>query len=379
MKKVWGDSSVELLLSFNTHNVEHSGSTLFNHLVGTRDLLHSWGAPDDVYNAGLFHSLYDTEYYKLKSFLEKEEDQLYRDIIRTIGPAAERLVRLFGTLNRPEFEDACLNGTPTSIKDSVSGEHIQITPQDVSDLCNVLVANLVEQIKRMPDYFTFGLSGVGGDINLSKELLKLQPHLLPPACDAISKYLIRRIPYSPVEGFESPLIYKNFWSNKVLDKLNEKLIAYRNNEIPVKVQYNQWDYKVIEDSGPVLLYSLSDDKELVSDIKRELDVIYDTSTLESFECFLQLFLRGSYIPWHDDSNHTFTCNTYLNGEKWDWNWGGALLYQDKNGKTYCEFPENNKMFVQSGEFNKKNNMHHGTSILSPSSIPKITLQIFAGQ
>jgi len=357
--------------------MEHNDSTLFNHLIETKFLLQSWGASEDVYHAGLFHAVYDTEYYKGFSWSDKEKDRLHNDLVRIIGPGAERLVRLFGTIDRQKFEDDCINGTPTSIKDQVSGEDIPITSQDVSDLCNIMVANLIEQIKSMPDHYTFGSSGIVGDTNLVKEMLKLKPHLLFQANDDLSKFLIRRIPYSPEEGFESPIVYKNFWSNKVLDKLNEKIRAYGNNEIPVKVQYNQWASGVIEDSGPVLIYSLNDDKELVENIKKELDVIYDTSTLGVFECSLHIFYKGSYIPFHDDHHRIFICNTYLNDVRWNWNWGGALLYQDKNGKTCFEFPEYNKMFVQSGEFNIKNNMHHGTSILSPSSVPKITLQIFA--
>ena len=335
----WKPGSLELLLYFNTHRMEHGNSTLFNHLIETKFLLQSWGASEDVYHAGLFHSIYDTEYYKGFSWSDKEKDRLHNDLVRIIGPRSERLVRLFGTI------------------------------------CNIMVANLIDQIKSMPDHYTFGSSGIVGDTNLVKEMLKLKPHLHFQANDDLSKFLIRRIPYSPEEGFESPIVYKNFWSNKVLDKLNEKIRAY-GNEIPVKVQYNQWAHGVIEDSGPVLIYSLNDDKELVENIKKELDVIYDTSTLEGFDCSLHIFYRGSYIPWHDD-HRTFVCNTYLNDARWDWNWGGALLYQDKNGKTCFEFPKYNKMFVQSGQFNIKNNMHHGTSILSPASIPKITLQIFA--
>ena len=372
----WKPGSLELLLYFNTHRMEHGNSTLFNHLIETKFLLQSWGASEDVYHAGLFHSIYDTEYYKGFSWSDKEKDRLHNDLVRIIGPRSERLVRLFGTIDRQKFEDDCINGTPTSIKDQVSGKDIPITSQDVSDLCNIMVANLIDQIKSMPDHYTFGSSGIVGDTNLVKEMLKLKPHLHFQANDDLSKFLIRRIPYSPEEGFESPIVYKNFWSNKVLDKLNEKIRAYGNNEIPVKVQYNQWAHGVIEDSGPVLIYSLNDDKELVENIKKELDVIYDTSTLEGFDCSLHIFYRGSYIPWHDD-HRTFVCNTYLNDARWDWNWGGALLYQDKNGKTCFEFPKYNKMFVQSGQFNIKNNMHHGTSILSPASIPKITLQIFA--
>lgn len=42
----------------------HSHQTLLAHLCGTYALLHAWGQPAHVCDAGLFHSVYGTEVYR---------------------------------------------------------------------------------------------------------------------------------------------------------------------------------------------------------------------------------------------------------------------------------------------------------------------------
>ena len=182
--------------------------------------------------------------------------------------------------------------------------------------------------------------------------------------------------------FESPIVYKHFWSPKVLDNLNEKIDTWRSGKsmggnLNVQLQYNKWPPRLWGDSGPILLINLDSDKELIEEVKNELNVIYDTSILTRFNCIMHICLKGSYIAWHDDGGHSFVCNTYLNQEVWPWNWGGASIYKDKYGKLTAEFPEYNKMMVQCGHFNREHKMEHATTILSSSSIPRVSFQIFA--
>jgi SM-20-related protein len=47
-----------------TKGYEHSGRTFLNHLFGTMALLEKHNLPKEVCQAGLFHSIYGTEYYK---------------------------------------------------------------------------------------------------------------------------------------------------------------------------------------------------------------------------------------------------------------------------------------------------------------------------
>jgi hypothetical protein len=100
---------------------------LFDHLVGTHDLLQAWGSREDICDAGLFHSIYGTVRFHHKSWPLEQ-----RDVIRgLIGDYAEELACLFCGMNRPaaffDREDAWL------------------FPQMLRDLREIEAANLIEQ------------------------------------------------------------------------------------------------------------------------------------------------------------------------------------------------------------------------------------------
>jgi hypothetical protein len=80
-----------------TDRINHSGRTLFDHLVGTHALLEWWGNSDDVCAAGLFHSIYGTNHFQRRPWPIHD-----RATIRgLIGNTAELLVYLFATNARP--------------------------------------------------------------------------------------------------------------------------------------------------------------------------------------------------------------------------------------------------------------------------------------
>lgn len=82
-----------------TTNHKHSGRTFFEHLVGTQMELLKRGASIDVANAGLFHSVYGTEFYK---FQNNDIDREH--IKQRIGERAESLVYAFCTTQN-RFEE----------------------------------------------------------------------------------------------------------------------------------------------------------------------------------------------------------------------------------------------------------------------------------
>ena len=79
----------------------HSGRTLLEHLIGTYKILDEGFAPLHVCNAGLFHSVYGTAYFKPKTIsLDK------RDIVKDIiGREAENLAFMFCVIPTPRFEN----------------------------------------------------------------------------------------------------------------------------------------------------------------------------------------------------------------------------------------------------------------------------------
>lgn len=82
---------IEFLLE-HTRNIPHSGRTFFEHLFNTMLKLEAVKAGEDVCRAGLFHSIYDTEYFKADLNID-------RDTVRNlIGEYSESLVYEFCSL-----------------------------------------------------------------------------------------------------------------------------------------------------------------------------------------------------------------------------------------------------------------------------------------
>lgn len=76
----------------HTVNISHTDKTLFEHLYNTMLRLENSGASECVRSAGLFHSIYDTEYFKANLSLSRETIQ------QLIGTYSETLVYEFCTL-----------------------------------------------------------------------------------------------------------------------------------------------------------------------------------------------------------------------------------------------------------------------------------------
>src|SRR5437879_12124837 len=73
------ENRLRFLREANTEGMPHSDRGLFDHLLGTRQLLVEWEARPALCDAGLFHSVYGTEHYELKAVpltMRKEVQQL---------------------------------------------------------------------------------------------------------------------------------------------------------------------------------------------------------------------------------------------------------------------------------------------------------------
>ena len=132
---------IELLIDLNTDSLSHSQGTLIDHLQKTYELLKQWNNPDYVCLAGLFHSIYGTQIYK------KQTLGLYkREIIKNaIGIEAEYLVYLFCIMDRGYFYN---NLGSNKLRSSQDETYILISEKTKRNLCEILVANRLEQEKR---------------------------------------------------------------------------------------------------------------------------------------------------------------------------------------------------------------------------------------
>ena len=78
-------------------SVKHKNQTLLNHLLGVDDLLKEWGAPEYLQDAGLFHSVYGTAYFKPKMTVDRNA------VRELIGVHAEALAAIFCFMPHPRL------------------------------------------------------------------------------------------------------------------------------------------------------------------------------------------------------------------------------------------------------------------------------------
>ena len=130
-----------LLDELGTGENPHSARTLKDHLIGTWAMLDEWGAAEPVAAAGLFHSIYGTISYRLQSTTFEDRAR----VAKRIGERAERLAWLFCVTDRSGFFFQ-LNAAEPTLWNFVANELIDVTQDELTDLIEIEVANLIEQI-----------------------------------------------------------------------------------------------------------------------------------------------------------------------------------------------------------------------------------------
>jgi len=114
-----------LELKKHTENINHNDKMLFDHLYGTYLILKENNRPEYVCMAGLFHSVYETEYFQFKT-------PYTREYVKSIlGNDAENLIYEFCT-TQPRVNSLISN--------------TKNWPDQVyADLLDIELANMIEQ------------------------------------------------------------------------------------------------------------------------------------------------------------------------------------------------------------------------------------------
>ena len=84
---------IEYLNSVGAAKIPHRESDLLTHSRNVSDMLRDYGRPVDEQVAGLFHSVYGTEFQQYKITIPRDT------IASLIGEYSESIVNLFCTLN----------------------------------------------------------------------------------------------------------------------------------------------------------------------------------------------------------------------------------------------------------------------------------------
>jgi hypothetical protein len=144
------DEQLEKRLRFlreaSTEIMPHSERGLFDHLLGTRQLLVEWGVRPALCDAGLFHSIYSTEYYEQAAVPLTSRN----DVRQLIGEEAKSLVWLFCIMLRETLLDGNLERQRDfTVQHRLTGEQIPLSQVQFGDLVTMTIANSLEPFPRL--------------------------------------------------------------------------------------------------------------------------------------------------------------------------------------------------------------------------------------
>lgn len=132
---------LDLLRRYHTDVTPHSGRHLIDHLVGVYQLLAAWDNPPHICRAGLFHSIYGTNIFTVRSASFSERAV----ISEAIGEPAERLAFLFCISERPVAFLKAVAQRRYVIDDIVHRQPVTVTPDEIAALIEIETANFLEQ------------------------------------------------------------------------------------------------------------------------------------------------------------------------------------------------------------------------------------------
>tara|TARA_R110002073_G_scaffold308889_3_gene479020 strand:+ start:416 stop:943 length:528 start_codon:yes stop_codon:yes gene_type:complete len=142
------DEKITRLKTLGAAEIEHLDGPFLDHLVGTKEMLKSWSAPEVLQNAGLYHAAYGTvDFGERFSTLEKRQE-----IAKIIGEESEALVYLYCSCDRHHFWSQIGIAKTLEFRNRFTNETYQITEQELRDFCELTVANELEIATDNPDF-----------------------------------------------------------------------------------------------------------------------------------------------------------------------------------------------------------------------------------
>ena len=169
---------LDFLADVGADTVRHNlNEDLLPHLIGTRDLLRSWGARGALCDAGLFHSVYGTEYFATETLSVGRRD----DVREVIGEAAEAIVWLWCFGVRLTLRENLARSEGLRMRDRRTAEWLPISASQFEDLVNLWIADTLEQLPRVPER----------EVATARTLLEYQDRALPLARAELQGVLAR--------------------------------------------------------------------------------------------------------------------------------------------------------------------------------------------
>jgi hypothetical protein len=168
------EDRLRFLRKANTDGMPHTGRGLLDHLLGTRELLVEWEARPALRDAGLFHSVYGTEYYELKAI----PLTMRNEVRQLIGDEAESLAWLFCMIRRETlFQNPGRDGI-LKVQHRLTDEWLPLTKIQFEDLLTMTFANSLEAFPRCSWM---------ARRNLRRSLRRYRDMAIPPARRAMDR------------------------------------------------------------------------------------------------------------------------------------------------------------------------------------------------
>ena len=142
------DEKVTQLKALGTAEIEHLDGPFLDHLIGTKEILKSWSAPEVLQNAGLYHAAYGTVDFG-ERFASLEDR---KKIAAIIGEESEAMVYLYCSCDRHHFWAQIGMAKTLEFKNRFTNKTYQITEQELRDFCELTVANELEIATDNPNF-----------------------------------------------------------------------------------------------------------------------------------------------------------------------------------------------------------------------------------
>lgn len=132
---------LEFLRRLGFDTLQHDSHVPFMaHLAGTRRVLREWGCRDALADAGLFHSVYGTEYFEPDTTASRD------DVRALIGDEAEEIAWLWCVIERDGLDPDALTAPHR-----VDGTVLELRRDRFADVVTLWCADTYEQLDRMED------------------------------------------------------------------------------------------------------------------------------------------------------------------------------------------------------------------------------------
>jgi hypothetical protein len=164
----------------------------------------------------------------------------------------------------------------------------------------------------------------------------------------------------------------NFLEPDILQELRKKFTDSWGQAVFEVNYWGRWGTGLEQGSySPVLILHIDEYQDYFRKKFSAVDSVFDE--YPRMTCYMHVWLPGTQINWHHDSNVENTrlsASVYIN-ETWNRNWGGLFLYDDDREGQGWIYPEPNSCV-----WFRPPVWHGTTMITNAATTPRLSIQLF---